>query len=75
MTELETKLKKYNQEQIIKKIEEMDNTEQEQIIRQINEIDLEEVEKLYNLTKKEQRVKSGKIEPINYIDLEKISKE
>ena len=75
MTELETKLKKYNQEQIIKKIEEMDNTEQKQIIRQINEIDLEEVEKLYNLTKKEQTVKSGKIEPINYIDLEKISKE
>ena len=75
MTELETKLKKYNQEQIIKKIEEMDNTEQEQIIRQINEIDFEEVEKLYNLTKKEQTVKSGKIEPINYIDLEKISKE
>ena len=75
MTELETKLKKYNQEQIIKKIEEMDNTEQEQIIKQINEIDFEEIEKLYNLTKKEQRVKSGKIEPINYIDLEKISKE
>ncbi len=75
MTELETKLKKYNQEQIIKKIEEMDNTEQEQIIKQINEIDFEKVEKLYNLTKKEQRVKSGKIEPINYIDLEKISKE
>ena len=75
MTELEAKLKTYNQEQIIKEIEEMDNTEQEQIIKQINEIDFEEVEKLYNLTKKEQTVKSGKIEPINYIDLEKISKE
>lgn len=75
MIELEEKLKTYNQEQIIKEIEEMDNTEQEQIIKQINEIDFEEVEKLYNLTKKEQTVKSGKIEPINYIDLEKISKE
>ena len=75
MTELEAKLKTYNQEQIIKEIEEMDNTEQEQIVKQINEIDFEEVEKLYNLTKKEQTVKSGKIEPINYIDLEKISKE
>ena len=75
MIELEAKLKTYNQEQIIKEIEEMDNTEQEQIIKQINEIDFEEVEKLYNLTKKEQTVKSGKIEPINYIDLEKISKE
>ena len=75
MIELEEKLKTYNQEQIIKEIEEMDNTEQEQIVKQINEIDFEEVEKLYNLTKKEQTVKSGKIEPINYIDLEKISKE
>ena len=35
MIELEAKLKTYNQEQIIKEIEEMDNTEQEQIIKQI----------------------------------------
>ena len=78
MTELEnikTKLKKHNQDKIIIEVEKMDNQYQEKIIKQINAIDFEEVEKLYNLTKQDHVVKNGKIEPINYIDLEKISKE
>ena len=78
MTELEnikTKLKKHNQDKIIIEVEKMDNQYQEKIIKQINAIDFEEVEKLYNLTKQDLVVKNGNIEPINYIDLEKISKE
>ena len=76
MTELEKtkqKLKGYNQEQIIEEIEKMNKTEQEKIIKQINEIDFDKVEKLYNLTKKNCVINNEKIEPINYIDLVKIS--
>lgn len=75
MIDLEEKLKKYNQEQIIVEIEKMDKEEQEKIAKQIEEIDFDEVQKLYKLTKENHVTNNGKIEPINYIDLEKISKE
>ena len=75
MIDLEEKLKKYNQEQIIVEIEKMNKEEQEKIAKQIEEIDFDEVQKLYKLTKENHVTNNGKIEPINYIDLEKISKE
>jgi len=75
MIDLEEKLKKYNQEQIIVEIEKMDKEEQEKIAKQIEEIDFDEVQKLYKLTKENHVTNNGKIEPINYIDLEKISEE
>ena len=75
MIDLEEKLKKYNQEQIIVEIEKMDKEEQEKIAKQIEEIDFDEVQKLYKLTKENHFTNNGKIEPINYIDLEKISEE
>ncbi len=75
MIDLEEKLKKYNQEQIIVEIEKMDKEEQEKIAKQIEKIDFDEVQKLYKLTKEKHVTNNGKIEPINYIDLEKISEE
>lgn len=75
MIDLEEKLKKYNQEQIIVEIEKMNKEEQEKIAKQIEEIDFDEVQKLYKLTKENHVTNNGKIEPINYIDLEKISEE
>lgn len=75
MIDLEEKLKKYNQEQIIVEIEKMDKEEQEKIAKQIEKIDFDEVQKLYKLTKENHVTNNGKIEPINYIDLEKISEE
>lgn len=75
MIDLEEKLKKYNQEQIIVEIEKMDKEEQEKIAKQIEKIDFDEVQKLYKLIKEKHVTNNGKIEPINYIDLEKISEE
>ena len=75
MIDLEEKLKKYNQEQIIVEIEKMNKEEQEKIAKQLEEIDFDKIQKLYKLTKENHVTNNGKIEPINYIDLEKISKE
>ena len=75
MTELEKaeeRLKKYNQEQIIEDLEKLNKKEQENTIEQINEIDFEEVNNLYNLTKQNHTINDSKIEPIDYVDLEKI---
>lgn len=74
MISLEQRLKKYNQEQIINEIKKMNKDEQEKIIKQINRIDFEEMSMLYKLTQKDNIINSGKIEPINYIDKEKIKK-
>ena len=75
MTDLEEKLKRYNQEQIIEEIEKMNKEEQEKVVKQIEEIDFDEIQKLYKLTKKNHMVNNGKVEPINYIDLEKLGEE
>ena len=75
MIDLEEKLKKYNQEQIIVEIEKMNKEEKEKIAKQIEEIDFDKIQKLYKLTKENHVTNNGKIEPINYIDLEKISEE
>ena len=78
MTKLEKaeeRLKKYNQEQIIEDLEKLNKKEQENTIEQINEIDFEEVNNLYNLTKQNHTINDSKIEPINYIDLEKLGKD
>ncbi len=78
MTELEKaeqKLKKNNQEQIIKEINQMNKEKQEKIIKQINEIDFNEINKLYNLTQNKKSIKNGKVEPIDYINPEKLTKE
>ncbi len=75
MTELEKaeeRLKKYNQEQIIEDLEKLNKKEQENTIEQINEIDFEEVNNLYNLTKQNHTINDSKIEPIDYVDLEKL---
>ena len=75
MTELEKaeeRLKKYNQEQIIQDLEKLEKKKQENIIKQINEINFDEVNKLYNLTKQNHTINDSKIEPIDYVDLEKL---
>ena len=78
MTELEQikqKLKENNQEQLIEEIKKMSKEDQEKIIKQIEQINFDEVNNLYNLTKQNHKKNVGKIEPINYIDKEKITKE
>lgn len=78
MTELEQikqKLKENNQEQLIEEIKKMSKEDQEKIIKQIEQINFDEINNLYNLTKQNHTKNAGKIEPINYIDKEKITKE
>lgn len=71
----QNKLKKYNQEHILKQIEDMGKIQREQILNKISVIDFDELDKLYKSTKNISPVQDIKITPIDYIDKAKISKE
>ncbi len=68
-------LKTYNQEHIIKLLEQLEGKEKEQLIEQINKIDFHQIMELYDNTKKELEIKENKIENIAYLDKAKLSKE
>ena len=67
-------LKIYNQEHIIKLLNELDDIKKQELIDQINQIDFNQIMELYDNTKKEIEIKENKIEAIEYLDKEKISK-
>ncbi len=66
-------LKEYNQEHIIKLLNNLDEEKQKELIKQIQKIDFHQIMELYNNTKKEIVFKEGKIEPLKYLDKEKLS--
>ena len=68
-------LKMYNQEHIIKLLEKLDEEKKQQLIEQINKIDFHQLKELYDNTKKEIEIKENKIEPLPYMDKQKLSKE
>ena len=68
-------LKKYNQEQLLIWYDKLIEEQKEQLINQIFNIDFEEMEELYSQTKKTKNFANCKIDPLPYIDKEKISKE
>ncbi len=68
-------LEKYNQTHLLKNYEKLDNSKKEYLLKQIENIDFELINKLYEETKKEIEVRTEKIEPIKYIEKEKISEE
>ena len=68
-------LKTYNQEHIIKLLEQLEGREKEELIEQINKIDFHQIMELYDNTKKELTIKENKIENIAYLDKAKLSKE
>lgn len=68
-------LKMYNQEHIIKLLEQLEGKEKEELIEQINKIDFHQIMELYDNTKKELVIKENKIENIAYLDKAKLSKE
>lgn len=68
-------LKMYNQEHIIKLLEQLEGKEKEELIEQINKIDFHQIMELYDDTKKEIEIKENKIENISYLDKAKLSKE
>ena len=68
-------LKKYNQNHIIKLLDELDEEKKESLIEQINNIDFHQMSELYANTKKEVEIKENKIESIKYLDKAKLSKD
>lgn len=68
-------LKKYHQEHLLNFYEELSKEEQELLLNQLLEIDFKTMQELYEGTKKSMTVSNDKIEPIEYIDKEKLSKE
>ena len=68
-------LEKYNQEHIIKLLEELGEKEQKELIDQIERIDFQQISELYKNKKKEIRFKESKIEPLKYVDKAKLTTE
>ncbi len=66
-------LKKYNQEHIIKFLEQLQGKEKEELIEQINQIDFHQIKELYDNTKKEIEIKENRIENIAYLDKAKLT--
>ena len=68
-------LKKHNQEHILKNYEKLSETKKEKLLNQILTIDLNQIGELYESTKKEINFANDKIEPIDYVEKAKLSKE
>lgn len=68
------KLKKYNQDHIIKLLNKLEGKEKENLLKQIEEINLNEIIRLYDTLVEEKIAKESKIEAIEYLDKAKLSK-
>ena len=68
-------LKQFNQEHLLSQYERLDNENKKLLLNQIKNIDFDLIDELYNNTKKEIKLGRDKIEPIEYIEKEKLSKE
>ena len=73
--DIENLLKTYNQEHIVKMLNNLDGDAKDKLIRQIEKIDFEQLTELYENTKKEIEIKENKIEAIEYADKEKLTDE
>lgn len=71
---IEEILKKYNQDHIINILKKLDEEKKEELINQLQKIDFDKMARLYNKTKESLKL-NAKIEPLNFIDKSKISKE
>ena len=68
-------VKKYGQEHLLQKYEQMSEQDKEILLDQIQDIDFDQILKLYDNTKKEIELGDDKIEPISYINKYKLSDE
>lgn len=68
-------LKTYNQEHIINLLEKINEEQEKDLIEQISNIDFHQIKELFDNTKKEVEIKENKIEPLEYLDKDKLSKE
>ena len=70
-----TILEQYNQTHLLSQYEKLDNEKKEYLLNQIISIDFDLINNLYEQTKKENKSKTDRIEPISYIEKEKLSEE
>lgn len=73
--EAKKKLEQYNQRHLLSQYEKLNDEKKEYLLNQIINIDFEQVEKLYEQTKSEIKLGEDKIEPISYIEKDKLSNE
>lgn len=68
-------LEQYNQTHLLSQYEKLDNQKKEHLLNQIITIDFNQVNRLYKQTKTEIKLGADKIDPISYIEKEKLSEE
>lgn len=68
-------LRKYNQEHLLNFYDELNSKEQEFLINQICKINFDEIFSLYEASKTDEVIPINLIEPLPYIDKDKISKQ
>ncbi len=68
-------LKTYNQDHIIRLLDNLEGEKKQELIDQIMRIDFNQIHELYENTKKEIEIKENKIEAIKYVDKSKLTKE
>ena len=68
-------LKKYNQEHLLFQYEKLSEEKKEYLLNQILRIDFDLISKLYEDTKKEIKFENEKIEPIKYVEKEKLTED
>lgn len=73
--QVKEKIEKYNQEQLLVCYDKLSKQNQEKLLKQILSIDFELMDKLFKMTKQEINMEKSKIEPIQYVDKEKINAE
>ncbi len=68
-------LEQYNQTHLLSHYEKLDDIKKEYLLNQIINIDFDQINKLYEQTKIEIQLGTDKIEPISYIEKEKLPNE
>lgn len=70
--EIKWTLKKYGQEHLLNGYDNLDEKKKKELLKQINNIDFELIKSLYENTKKTPEVENFEIQPIDYMDKEKL---
>ena len=70
---IKNKLKKYNQEHLLLKYDELSEEKKEELLNQIDNIDFDLMKKLYEEAKKPVNLEEVTIEPIDYVDKSKLT--
>ena len=71
--EVKSILAQYNQEQLLIWYDKLIEQKKEELLDQILKIDFEQIENLYEATQHKKDFKDCKIEPLSYIDKQKLS--